>query len=298
MIRPVEVRAAEELERAFSQVAQDRANGVIVPPDGMFYNERESIAALALQLPALAAELVRLEVDVIVTTTTVGAQAARVATRTIPIVLAVVNDPVAGGLVVSLARPGGNITGLSLVSPELGGKRLQLLKEVLPGLSRIAVLSYPTNLTLATQVRELEAAARALGVTLQILEVRSAGDFESAFEAAIRGRAGAILTLDDPLPYNSRTRIIELAAKSRLPSMSGFREFVDAGGLMSYGPSLPDLSRRAATYVDKILKGAKPGDLPIEQPTKFELVINLKTAKTLRLTIPQSLLLRADGVIE
>ena len=250
------------------------------------------------RLADAAAELVRLKVDVIVTATTVGARAAGVATKTIPIVMAVVNDPVAAGLVVSLARPGGNITGQSLISPELGGKRLQLLKEVVPGLSRIAVLSYPTNLTIATQLRELEAAARALGVQLQVLEVRDARDFERAFDAATRGGAGAVLTLDDPLPYTYRTRIAELAAKSRLPTVSGLTGFAEAGGLMVYGPNVPDLWRRAATYVDKILKGAKPADLPVEQPTKFELVINLKTAKALGLKIPQSVLVRADEVIQ
>ena len=250
------------------------------------------------RLTDLAAELVRLKVDVIVTAATVGTQAAQQATRTIPIVMAFITDPVETGLVTSLARPGGNITGLSFLSPELYGKRLQLLKEVVPGLSRTAVLSGPTNLDVANQVRELKTAAGALGVQLQILEVRSADDFEKAFQAATRGRAGALLTLDDSLTYSYRPRIVEFAAKHRLPAIYGVREVVDAGGLMSYGASLLDLYRRAATYVDKILKGAKPADLPVEQPTKFELVINLKTAKALGLSIPHSVLIRADQVIQ
>jgi putative ABC transport system substrate-binding protein len=249
------------------------------------------------QLPDLAAELVRLKVDVIVTGGPSPIQAAQQATRTIPLVMAGHPDPVAGGLVAGLARPGGNITGLSITAGlEIYGKRLELLKEIVPKVSRIAFLSNPTNPANALQAKETEVAARALGVQLQALEVRSPSDIDSGIEGAIKARAGALLTLDSPLFNTHRTRIVDLAAKNRLPAMYGFREFVDAGGLMVYGASLPDLWRRAATYVDKILKGAKPADLPVEQPTKFELVINLK-AKQIGLTIPQSVLYRADKVI-
>ncbi len=210
-------------------------------------------------------------------------------------------DPVRTGLVASLARPGGNVTGLShFAGQELNGKRLELLKEVVPKLSHVAILWNPANPSHPLQLRETEVvAAQTLGVRLRPLEVRVPGDFEGTFETAIRGRASALIALEDPLFFRERTRIVGLAAKSRLPVMyGGSREWVEAGGLMSYGTSLPYQFRRAATYVDKILKGAKPADLPIEQPTKFELVINLKTAKALGLTIPPSLLARADQVIE
>ena len=250
------------------------------------------------RLPDLAAELVRLRVDVIVTAGTPAIQAAQQVTRTIPIVMAVGGDPLATGIVASLARPGGNITGLSLISTELSGKRLELLKEIVPAVSRIAVLSNPTDPVSAPQLRETETAARALRVQLQSLEVREPDEFERAFQAATQGRAGALLTLDGSFIFSHRTRIVGLAAKSRLPAMYGFKEFVDAGGLMSYATNLSDMYRRAATYVDKILKGAKPADLPVEQPTRFELVINLKTAKALGLTIPPSILIRADHLIQ
>jgi len=251
------------------------------------------------RLPHLAAELVSLKVDVIVAVGLIGAQAATEATKTIPIVMVgVAADPVGTGLVASLARPGGNITGLTLISSELGGKRLELLKTVVPRVSRIAVLSNPTVQASALQMRETEVAARVLGVQLQSLEVRGPEDFETAFQAATRAGAGALITVDDALIFTHRARTVELAAKSRLPAIYGYWEFVDAGGLMSYAANLVDQYRHAATYVDKILKGAKPVDLPVEQPTKFELVINLKTAKALGLTIPQSVLLRADQVIE
>jgi putative ABC transport system substrate-binding protein len=250
------------------------------------------------RFPAFAAELVRLNVDVIVTSATPATLAAKNATTTIPVVMAAVGDPVGAGLVGSLARPGGNITGLSLLNPAASVKRVELLKEILPGVTRLGVLGNRTNPWTTLMVREVEVAARALGMQLQRVEVERSTDFEAAFGAAPRGRAAALLVLEDPLLYAYRSTIVGLAAKNRLPAAYGVREFVDAGGLMSYGASLPDLGRRAATYVDKILKGAKPADLPVEQPTRFELVINLKTAKALGLTIPQSLLVRADEIIQ
>ncbi len=249
------------------------------------------------RLPDLAAELVRLKVDVIVANTP-AALAAKQATRTIPIVMAVSGDPVGDGLVASLARPGGNVTGLSLMVPELGGKRLQLLKEVVPRASRVAVLWNPAVPFTGRVVREMEAAARVLGVQLQPLEIRAPEDIDRAFEAAIRGRASALNVVDDPLVFAHRARILALAAKSRLPAIYPWREFVDAGGLMSYAANLADSFRRAATYVDKILKGTKPADLPVEQPTRFELVINMKTARALGLTFPPSIMVRADQVIQ
>jgi putative ABC transport system substrate-binding protein len=207
-------------------------------------------------------------------------------------------DPVGAGLVASLARPGGNITGLSFLSVELTGKRLELLKEVVPRISRVAVLWNPANRSNVLQLEASKIAAPALGVRLQSLEVRGPQDLESAFQAATRERAGALITLDDPLLVIHRTRIVAFVAKNRLPAMYGFAVFVEAGGLMSYGPNLADHFRQAATFVGKILKGAKPADLPVEQPTKFELVINRKTAKALGLTIPPSVLIRADHMIE
>jgi len=250
------------------------------------------------RLPGLAAELVRLKVDVIVTAAVPAIRAAKEATRTIPIVMASVVDPVTTGLVASLARPGGNITGLSTMAPELVGKQLQMLKEVVPKSSRVAVLWNPANPGNAPQLREAEAAARTLGVRLQPLEARNPNDFDGAFAAMTRQQAGALIVLVDSMLNDHRTRIADLAAKSRLPAVYGLPEHAEAGGLMAYGASRSDLFRRAATYVDKILKGAKAGDLPVEQLSKFELVINLKTAKALGLTIPQSVLIRADEVIQ
>jgi putative tryptophan/tyrosine transport system substrate-binding protein len=247
-------------------------------------------------LPRLAVELARLHVDVILASGLPGAFAAQSATKTVPIVFAGVYDPVETGLVPSLARPLGNATGLSMISSDLSGKRLELIKELAPRLRRVAILwdwANPANLV---QKKHAEVAARALGVELQSLPVQSPDDFESAFRAA-RGADG-LLQPDDPLFLTHRRVLAELAIRNRLPAVYGFREHVDAGGFMSYGAYFPDLYRRAATYVDKILKGAKPGDLPIEQPTKFELVINLKTAKALGLTIPPSLVARADEVIQ
>jgi putative ABC transport system substrate-binding protein len=255
------------------------------------------------RLPALAAELVALKVDVIVTAEgTPAALAAKQATRTLPIVFATAGDPVASGLVTSLARPGGNVTGLSILSsPELVGKYLELLKQAAPGVSRVAVLWQRGVLGERTDkdmLKEADVAARALGVRLQFVEARGSADFDRAFSDMTSARAGALTVLGSNMFLGERRRLVDLAAKNRLPAVYPWREFVDAGGLMVYGPSLQDLSRRAATYVDKILKGAKPADLPVEQPTKFELVINLKTAKALGLTIPPSLLGRADEVIQ
>ena len=250
------------------------------------------------RLPGLAAELVRLKVDVIVAVGVPAIQAAKEATRTIPIVMAYVTDPLALGLVASLARPGGNITGLSLMAPELVGKRLELLKEVVPRVSRVALLSNPVNPGNAAQVREAEVAARALGVRLQPLEARDPKQIESAFAVITRERAGALIVLVDSVLIDHRTRIADLAAKRRLPTVYGLREHAEAGGLIAYGASRDDMSRRAATYVDKILKGAKPADLPVEQPTRFELVLNTKTAKALGITFPPSIMVRTDQVIQ
>jgi putative ABC transport system substrate-binding protein len=250
------------------------------------------------QLPVLAAELVRLKLDVIVTPTTPASLAAKQATSTIPIVFAAVADAVGAGLIANFARPGGNITGLASISAELGGKRLELLKEVAPKASRVAVLYNPADRSNVLVLKELQESAPALGLTLQPLEVRGPGDFEGAFVAMTRERAHALFGAAGVLTFEHRNTIVDLAAKNRIPAMWGHRQFVEAGGLMSYAVNWYDQLRRAATYVDKILKGAKPGDLPVEQPTKFELVINLKAAKALGLTIPPSLRLRADEVIQ
>ena len=250
------------------------------------------------RLPELAAELVRLKVDVIVTGSVPAAAAAKSATATIPIVMVMTGDPVASGLVASLSRPGGNLTGMTLLGLELSAKRLGLLKEAVPDATRIAVLLDPTFPDSGPSLKRLEGAAQALGVQLRIQEVRDPSEFEKVFAMMSRERAGALMVQTDPVLYTYRRRIVELVAKSRLPAMYAMREYMDAGGLMFYGASLPDMHRRAATYVDKILKGARLGDLPIEQATKFELVINLKTAKALGIKIPQSILARADRVIE
>jgi putative ABC transport system substrate-binding protein len=245
-----------------------------------------------------AVELVGLKVDVIVATSSPLALAARNATRTIPIVFVTAADPVGQGLVAGIARPGGNVTGFSLLAPEIVARQLQLLKEAVPTASRVAVLSNPANSYTALLVKETGAAARSLGVRVQLLGVRGATALDSAFSAITKERPGALFVLFDPVLLGHRTRIAEFANKNRLPAMYPHREYVEAGGLIAYGVDLRDNFRRAATYVGKILKGAKPGDLPVEQPTKFELVINLKTAKALGLTIPPSLLQRADQVIE
>jgi putative ABC transport system substrate-binding protein len=253
------------------------------------------------RLPALAADLVALKVDVIVTSETPAALAAKQATTTIPIVFSFAVDPVTSGLVASLARPGGNVTGLATLLPELVGKRLEQLTQAVPGVSRVAVLWQPGSQVERTEkdvLKRAEVAARAVGVRLQFVEARGPENFDRAFSDMTSVRVGALTVLGSAMFFNERRRLVDLAAKNRLPAVYGLREYVDAGGLLSYGPNIADLFRRAATYVDRILKGAKPGDLPVEQPTKFELVINLKTAKALGLTIPQSVLGRADEVIQ
>jgi putative ABC transport system substrate-binding protein len=251
------------------------------------------------RLPDLAAELVRLKVDVIFAANTSVALAAKNATGTIPIVMATGGDPVGLGLVASLARPGGNVTGLSFsVGMETVGKGLELLKETVPKVRRVAVLSNPANPSHALAIKNVSDAARAVRMQLQLLEARGPNEFDNAFAAMARERAEALLVVLDPFFGIHRAQLRDLAAKNRLPAMYGSREYPEAGGLMSYGADFRHNFRRSATYVDKILKGAKPADLPIEQPTRFELVINMKTAKALGLTIPQSLLLRADQVIE
>ena len=247
---------------------------------------------------ALAEELVRLKVDVIVTAGEGGTRAVKEATSTIPIVMASDDDPVGNGFVTSLARPGGNITGLSQLSPELSGKRLEILKEVIPKLSRVAVFATSSNVSNAQAMKEIELAAAAFGVKLQYLDVLTTKDIEPAFHAAVKGRADAVLeNIVGNIRSAAQKELAELAVKNRLPVMRERPEHVEAGGLMSYGVSLPALARRAAVYVDKILKGAKPADLPVEQPKKFEFIINLQAAKEIGLTIPPNVLARADKVI-
>jgi len=251
------------------------------------------------RFPGLATELARLQVDLIVAPNTPWARAAQQATTTVPIVTPVMDDPVGDGLVASLTRPGGNITGLTFLGPELVAKRLELLKEALPRVSRIAALWHPgayAERTTRDMVQETEAAARTLGVRLQLVEVRGPDEFDRAFSTMTSARAEALIVLPSAMLFNERRRLV--AARHRLPAMSQAREIVELGGLMAYGASIPDLIRRSATHVDKILKGAKPADLPVEQPTKFELVINLQTAKALGLTIPPTLLFQADKVIQ
>ena len=250
------------------------------------------------RLPGLAAELVRLNVNVILAGGPPAIQAAKQATETIPIVMAAVADPVATGFVASLARPGGNITGISNMMPELVAKQLELLKEILPKVSRVALLGNPANPANAPLLQHAQDAAGALKVRLQRLEARDRSEIDSAFAAITTERAGAVIILAETVLLDHRTRIADHAVRRRLPMVSGFSEFAEAGGLLAYGPSLSDGYRRAATYVDKILRGAKPAELPVEQPVTFELVINLGTAKVLGLTIPQALLQRADRVIQ
>ena len=249
------------------------------------------------RLPALAAELVRLEVDIIVSGGPSSTRAARDATVTIPIVMAQHPDPVGSGFVASLARPGGNITGLSTLAPELSGKRLEILKETVPKLSRVAVVGTSTVPGYAQMLKEMDLAARALKVQLQYLDVLELKDIETTFREASKGPAEAVLTLNSPVFNSHRTRFVELAVKNRLPAMYDRAEFVEGGGLMTYGVSFTDLDRRAATYVDKILKGRTPADLPVEQPIRFEFIVNLKAAKQIGLTIPPNVLARADKVI-
>jgi putative ABC transport system substrate-binding protein len=250
------------------------------------------------RLPELAADMVRLKVDVIAASGTLAPLAAKQATKTIPIVMTSAGDPLGSGLVASLSRPGGNVTGMSLMVPDLGAKRLELLKELLPRLSGVAVLWNAANPYSALVFKETQAGGRTLAIEVQSLEVRGPDDFDGAFDTARRLRPDALITVEDPLTASYTTRIAEFTSRLQLPSLHGIREFVAAGGLLSYGANLADLFRRAAYYVDNILKGAKPADLPVQQPTKFELVINLRTARTLGLEIPSTVIVRADEVIE
>ncbi len=250
------------------------------------------------RLPELAADLVRLKVDVLVSAATPASRAAKAATSSIPIVIVAVGEPVKMGLVASLARPGGNVTGLSLLTTELSGKRLELLADIVRNIHRVAALMNPDNPVTAVFLAETRDAARRLGVQLQPLQARNSGEIEQAFNTATMERAAALIVFDDPVIWSYRAQIVAHAAKRRLPVMYGFRDFVDEGGLMSYGPDRVNHYRRTAIYVDKILRGARPADLPVEQPTKFELIVNVTTAKALGLTIPPSLLLRVDQVIE
>jgi putative tryptophan/tyrosine transport system substrate-binding protein len=256
--------------------------------------------AKAERLPDLAAELVRLKVDVILTSSTPGIQAAKKATETIPIVMAFSGDPVGTGLVASLAKPGGNITGLSDIGPEISGKQLELLKEAFPTISRVGLFLNPSNQSNRLRLKAAEVTAGELKVQIQALEVQSANDFEKAISTIGKAQVQvqALMTVRDPAIYVNQKRIVEFATANRLPTMHMDRQPVEGGGLMSYGPDVPDLFRRAAVYVDKILKGAKPADLPVERPTKFEFVINLKTAKQIGVTIPPNVLARADRVIK
>jgi putative tryptophan/tyrosine transport system substrate-binding protein len=250
------------------------------------------------RLPELAAELVRLNVNVIVAAGTLAPLAAKRATAMIPIVMTSAGDPLGTKLVSGLARPGGNVTGLSLMSPDISGKRLELIEQIVPDVARVAIMWNASNPYPALVFKQTENAARQLKLEVQSLEVRTPDDVNSALEAAVREKANALITVEDPLTVNYRRQIADFSAKNRLPTMSGLREYVDVGGLLSYGPALADLYRRAAGYVDKILKGTKPSELPVEQPTKFELVVNLKTARALGLTIPPDMLAIADAVIE
>ena len=293
-LNPSTPAASAHMLEAFRQGLRDLGH-----VDGKtFILEFRSAEGRAERLPDLARELVRLKVDVIVTSTDVAIAATRQQTRTIPIVMATSTDPLGTGFVASLARPGGNVTGLSTMSPELAGKRLELLKGVVPGLSRVALLWNPDVRGAVLDYNQTEGANRSLGLQLQSVEATRTEDLDRAFSAIMEQRAQALIVLSpNPVTFANRGRIVSFVQRNRLVSMYAVREYVDDGGLMSYGPSTADMYRRADTFVNKILQGAKPADLPIEQPTKFELVINLKTAKALGLTIPQSVLLRADQVI-
>jgi putative ABC transport system substrate-binding protein len=250
------------------------------------------------RLPNLAADLVQIKVDVIVTAATPASRAAKAATSTIPIVFVAVGDPVKAGLVATLARPGGNVTGLSLLTSDLSGKRLSLLMETVPKGSRVGILMNPDNPISAIFLEETKLAARQLGAELQPLDARSPKEIEQAFASAAGQRVDAIIVFDDPVLWSYRAQIVALTAARKIPAVYGYRDFVDGGGLMSYGPDRPDQYRRTAIYVDKILKGAKPSDLPIEQPTKFELIVNRKTAKSLGIELPASVIVGANEVIE
>ena len=283
-------RAWEGFFQGLGELGYVEGQNILV--EGRWYGERTD------RLPALAGELVKLNVDVIVAAAAPAPEAARRATSTIPIVMANHTDPVGSGLVASLGRPGRNVTGMSTLSPELMGKRLQLFKEAIPGISRVAVLSNPTISSQALELKEAKVAAGLLKMQLQLLEARAPGDFAGAFSAMTKERADGVIVITSSMFYAERTRIAKLAAESRVPTIYGVKEFAEAGGFMTYGIDVHESFRRAAGYVDKILKGAKPADLPVEQPTKFELVINMKTAKALGLTLPQSLLVRADEILQ
>ena len=293
-LHPGAPAAVSQLAEAFKQGLREQGyvegQNIVV--------ERRFGDAKVERIAEIAAELVRLKVDLIVVAADVGITAVKRQTQTIPIVMVGSNDPVGIGFVASLARPGGNVTGLSSMSPEVSAKRLELLKEAVPGLSRVGILWNPDVRGAVFDYKETEAAARSLRLQLQSVEVGHVDDFNRAFTELTTARAEALLVAPFTIGFTNRGQIATLAQKNRLPSMYGLREYADAGGLMAYGPNQAELWRRAATYVDKILKGAKPGDLPVEQPTKFELVINLKTAKALGRTIPPSLLRRADQVIQ
>jgi putative ABC transport system substrate-binding protein len=263
--------------------------------------EYQAADGMIERLPQMATELVRLNLDLIVASNTPAARAAKEATTTVPIVVPVMGDPLGDGLVASLARPGGNITGMTFLGPELATKRLELLKQAVPAISRVAALWHPGaygESTMREMMGKMEAAASALLVQLQLVEVRGAAEFDRAFLAMARERADALIVLPSPMLFSERGHIVDLATRHRLPSIAMAREFADLGGLMAYGASIRDLWRRAAGYVDIILQGTKPADVPVQQPTKFELVINLKTAKALGLEIPPTLLVAADEVIE
>jgi putative tryptophan/tyrosine transport system substrate-binding protein len=277
----------EPLRRSLSELGHIEGKNIVF---------KYGIAQNVKQLPELASDLVRRKVDVLVASGTPAVLPARHATNVVPVVFVAAIDPIATGVVTSLARPGGNVTGLTAVFADLTGKRLELLKEMLPTVSRFALLSRPANPGHTQYVQQAQIAARILRVELEVLQANSPDDFEPAFRSA-QG-VGALIQIDDAMFTSHRLKLVELAARHRIPGAYGLREFVDLGGFVALGPSYPDLYRRAATYVDKILKGAKPADLPVEQPTKFELIINLKTANALGLTIPPSLLARADEVIE
>jgi len=250
------------------------------------------------RLPAIVAELIRLQVDLIVTAAPAATRAAKQATTNVPIVMVLVADPVAFGFISSLPRPGGNVTGFAFLLPELSGKRLEILKDAVPGLSRVAVLWNAANTYKAFDLKEVRAVAERLRVQIQTLPVRGPNDFPEAFQAAVDNRADGLITLDDPFTITHRARIVDLALRHRLPAVYGVRPLADAGGLMFYGPDRAAQNRRAAIYVDKILKGAKPAELPVERPNRYELVINLRTAKALGFTVPPSLLIRADQLTE
>lgn len=250
------------------------------------------------RLPALAADLVRTNVDVVVTAGTEPTDAARKATTIIPIVMVAIGDPLAAGFIASLARPGGNITGTSLLATELSAKRLALLKEALPALARLAILWSPNNASTVQKLKQIEAAAATLGVQTQSLDLRASGDIEKSFQLAAQFGAEAVMTTEDAIQITYRARVVDLATRQRIPVASEFGEFAHAGAFMSYGPNILDSFRHAGDYVDKVLKGAKPADLPVEQPTRFELIINLNSAKALGITMPASILSRADEVIE